>query len=105
MKHSHIHMLLLQPAERCLPAPLSKLQPTCADPASSGDFASGFSHVPQLEGLLVCFHILQYVSSAIFSVGFPRKQGLRDYPVFVHERKRISLLLITLKPGGQLHPN
>ena len=62
MKPSHIHMLLLQPAERCLPAPLSKLQPTCADLASSGDFAGGFSHVPQLEWLLVCFHILQYVS-------------------------------------------
>lgn len=92
VKHSHIHMLLLQPAERCLPAPFSELQPTCADLASSGDFAGGFSHVPPLEGLLVCFQILQYVSVLVlfFSVGFPRKQGLRDYPVFVRERELVS---------------
>lgn len=87
MKHSHIHMLLLEPAGRCLPAPLSKLQPTCADLASSGDFTGGFSYVPQLEGLFshltVCF-----CASAIFSVGFLRKQGLCGYPVFVHERER-----------------
>lgn len=49
-----------------MPAPLSELQPTCADLANTGDFGSAFSHVPQLEGLLVCFHILQYVSVLFF---------------------------------------
>lgn len=71
-------MLLLQPVERCLPAPLSKLQPTCADLASAGDFAGGFSHVLQLEGLLVRFHILQYVSvlALFFFSWFPKETRL-----------------------------
>jgi len=76
-------MLLLQPAERCLPAPLPKLQPTCADLASSGDFAGGFSHDPQLEGLLVCFHILQYVSALVLFFQLV-SQGNKAYMIILY---------------------